>query len=106
LNIAELTAILKERNLSLANAESDLEKKHIFEQILRIIIKPKHQGDRTAFRNLSNWIQAKINDGTYQSRSIYKIVVDFALEASGPHSRNPAAVFMSILKKELNYLKG
>ena len=59
MNIAELTAILKERNLSLANAESDAEKKHIFEQILRIIIKPKSQGDRTAFRNLSSWIMTK-----------------------------------------------
>jgi len=59
LNIVQLTKILQERKLSLANATNDAEKKHIFEQILRIIIKPKSQGDRTAFRNLSSWIMTK-----------------------------------------------
>lgn len=37
--------------------------------------------------------------------SIFRRVIDFALEASGPESRNPAAVFITILKKELGYLK-
>jgi len=38
-----------------------------------------------------------------QPDSVFKILIDFALEASGPFSRVPAAVFMSILKKEFDY---
>ena len=106
MDISELTAILRTRKLSLSNAENQFEQNHIFGQILRIILKPKNQGDRTSFRNLVNWISSKIEAGTYNSHSIYNIVIDYALEASGPQSRNSAAVFMSILKKELNYLKG
>ena len=104
MNASELNAILKAKKISLHNAIDLYEKKHIFENILKIIIPPKGYGDCVAFRNVSTWLNSKCKDGTYNPDNIFKIVLDFALEASGPHSRNPAAVFMSILKKELNYL--
>jgi hypothetical protein len=40
----------------------------------------------------------------FDKDTIFRRVLDFALEASGPKSRSPAAVFMYILKKELGYL--
>jgi hypothetical protein len=35
----------------------------------------------------------------------YEQVLRYATEASGPDSRNPAAVFMKILKQELGYAR-
>lgn len=105
MDAAELNKILKAKNLSLYNAIDLFEKKHTFEKILKIILRPKSRSDSAAFRNLGNWLKEKCEDGSFNEGSIFKIVLDFALEASGPQSRNPAAVFMSILKKEIGYLK-
>ena len=37
----------------------------------------------------------------YSEREIFRIIVDYLLEASGPTCRNPMAVFMTIIKKEM-----
>lgn len=75
---------------------------HLLEKILKIILKPKTQSDRTAFRNVRDWYFRKCEGSGLEYES-FRCIVDFALEASGPESRKPAAVFMYILKKELNY---
>jgi len=101
----KLKKIMLDRGIDIVNAESIEQKSLAFERALRIIIQPKNVSDRTAFRNITQWITKKCQDGKFNENAIYRRVIDFAIEASGPNSRNPAAVFISILKKELGYLK-
>ncbi len=70
---------------------------------LYIIIPPNSVSDRTTIRNIVKYFSEKAKSKGQPPDSIFKMLIDFALEASGPHSRVPAAVFMSIIKKELNY---
>ncbi len=72
---------------------------------LFIIIPPKSISDRTTIRNVVKFYSEQAKSKGQQPDSVFKILVDFALEASGPFSRIPIAVFISILKKELGYLK-
>ena len=71
---------------------------------LYIIIPPKSISDRTTIRNIVKHYSEIAKSKGESTDSIFKILIDFALEASGPYSRVPAAVFVSILKKELGYL--
>ncbi|MHC5075978.1 MAG: hypothetical protein ACYTFM_06080 [Planctomycetota bacterium] len=74
-----------------------------YECLIKIIV-PKDQSDMTCFRNIGNWLAAEYAQGDF-SRDIFNIVLSFAREAAKPQCRNPAAVFVTILKKELGYLK-
>lgn len=84
--------------------EGDLEER-VFacREAVQICLSPVTVSDRTCLRRLGNWLLAKCSSGIHPPDEILARVIDFALEASGPDARNPAAVFMSILKKELNY---
>jgi hypothetical protein len=73
-----------------------------FRQTLVTIIPPKSQSDRTGFRNVAAWLARKVEAGVYNEH-IFARVLDYAAEASEPGVRNPAALFMSLLKKEMNY---
>ena len=73
-----------------------------FDMALRKVIVPKNQSDRTSFRNLSNWLVERCQAGIYDE-GIFRRVLGYAVEAAGPSSRNPAAVFTAILKQELKY---
>jgi len=99
----DLVKKMKEQGLDLHSAKTVEEKALVFERALKIAIKPRNQSDRTSFRNIANWLRDECKAGRLDTNSIYRRVLDFALEASGPGSKNPAAVFMSILKKELGY---
>ena len=70
---------------------------------LYIIIPPRSVSDRTTMRNVVKFFSETAKSQGQEPDSIFKILIDFALEASGPFSRVPAAVFMSIIKKELGY---
>lgn len=70
---------------------------------LYIIIPPKSVSDRTTMRNVVKFYSQAAKAQGQQPDSVFKILIDFALEASGPYSRVPAAVFISILKKEHGY---
>lgn len=74
----------------------------MFHEKLITIIPPRDQSDRTSFNRISNWLLRRIQDKVFQPEVLEK-VLRYAQEASGPDSRNPAAVFMSIMKKELGY---
>lgn len=100
-----LRSKMKKQGLDLNAAETIEEKALVFERALKIVIKPRNQSDRTCFRDLTSWLSAQCNSGQLDGDTVFRRVLDFALEASGPGSRNPAAVFMSILKKELGYKK-
>ena len=58
--------------------------------------------DRTCFRRIAAWLAAGVEDGRF-GQEIFTLVLTFAKEATQPGVRNPAAVFVSILKKELGY---
>ena len=75
-----------------------------FEKALKIVLPPRSQSDRTCFRNIAKWISKKYESGIfYNLDEIFSRIIDYALEATSPGAKNPPAVFMSILKKELNY---
>jgi uncharacterized protein YdaU (DUF1376 family) len=76
-----------------------------FNESLMQIIKPRNQSDRTSFRNIGNWLMVKIHAGVFNEQIILR-VLEYAAEAVKGRSRNPAAVFISILKKELGYKPG
>lgn len=75
-----------------------------FYQALIGIIHPRNQSDRTSFRNISDWAADKVKEGTHDE-DLFQQILAYASEAAQPTSRNPAAVFISILKKELGYKK-
>jgi uncharacterized protein YdaU (DUF1376 family) len=71
-----------------------------FNEALIGIIRPRNQSDRTCFRNITNWLRAGFAAGKFNEH-IFGRALDYAKEAS--LGRNPAAVFISLLKKELDY---
>jgi len=74
-----------------------------FNSALTNIIKPRSQSDRTCFHNITGWLMAGCATGQFNNE-IFGRVLDYAKEAGA--GRNPAAVFMALLKKELNYRPG
>jgi len=68
---------------------------------LKEIIRPASESDLTCFHRLSQWLVKEITFKRFNEH-IFGRVLDMARE-SATGSRNPAAVFMSRLKKELNY---
>ena len=102
----ELRRRMIERGLSVIGDElTSEEKKANMVKALFIILPPKSVSDRTTLRNIVNHYAAIAKSKGEQTDSIFKIIIDFALEASGPFSRVPMAVFVSILKKEFGYKK-
>ncbi|MHC4462081.1 MAG: hypothetical protein ACYS6W_11180 [Planctomycetota bacterium] len=100
----ELRKIMLSKNLSVVGKDiTSEEKRHNIIKTLHIIIPPRSPSDRVTFRNAVRYFyDAAISSGR-EPDDMFRILIDFAIEASGPRSRNPAAVFMSILKKEFNY---
>lgn len=70
---------------------------------VQICIPATTRSDRTCIANVADWLLRKCKSETFPPEEVLPRVIDFALEASTPEARNPAAVFMSILKKEFNY---
>ena len=107
MNEEKLRRVMIERNLAVIGTEITAgEKTSNMLKTLYIIIPPKNISDRTTLRNIVTFFSEAAKSKGEQPDSIFKILIDFALEASGPLSRVPAAVFMSIIKKELNYKPG
>ena len=70
---------------------------------VKCCIPPRSVSDRTCMQRLGRWLLGKCERDAEHTGDLLSRVIDGALEASSPGARNPAAVFMSILKKELNY---
>ncbi len=99
----ELAKIMRGKNLAVVGDIPDEEKCQNMIKALRIIIPPKSSSDRAVFRNVVRFFyDTSIRSGR-RPDEMFRILIDFALESSGPRSRNPAAVFMSILRKEYGY---
>jgi len=71
-----------------------------FHDALVQIIRPRNQSDRTCFRKVANWLTRGCATGRF-THHIFGRVLDLAEEAKT--GRNPAAVFMALIKKELEY---
>ena len=78
---------------------------YCFKQILR----PRDQSDRTCLQNIANWLAAQCRAGRFEEDVVFGRVLTWAQEVSmdkkAKQIRNPWAVLMSILKKELGYKK-
>jgi len=66
------------------------------------IIQPKNQSDRTGFTRVMLFLLDGVRTKKFPG-DIYEKVLMLAREAAGPKSRNPAAVFMQLMKQELGY---
>ena len=103
----ELRRIMKIRNLAVIWVDVSTEDKVAsMIKALYIVIPPKSVSDRTTIRNVVKFYSKLAESQGQPPDSIFKMLIDFALEASGPFSRIPAAVFMTIIKKELGYKPG
>ncbi len=80
-------------------ADGQIQSLH-FNGALCQIIRPRSQSDRTCFRNVTNWLTAGVAAGRF-TQEIFAQVLDYAKEAQ--KGRNPAAVFIALLQKELGY---
>lgn len=103
MNESTLKQRMRAEGMDLFGAETLGEKALIFGHALKMVIPPKDVSDRTTFRNITRWLTDQCRSGAFDEHIIFRLVLDFAIEASGPKSRNPAAVFITILKKELGY---
>ncbi len=85
---------------------SDFRNEHLllmaFNRELVHTIIPKDQSDRTTFRRLGVWAVGEYQQGRFTAETLNSILLS-AWEAAGPRSRNPAAVFLTILKNEMGY---
>jgi hypothetical protein len=100
----ELASRMRSAGFDLHTAKSVSERGLILEKALKWIIPPRNISDISCFRRVCGWLVIETTAGRFNEFEIFRRVIDFALEASMPPARKPAAVFMSILKKELNYV--
>ena len=71
-----------------------------FSEKLNALIRPRTQSDRTCFRKVANFFAGQIAAGKCGAE-IFTHALHLAEEAA--KGRNPAACFMALVKKELNY---
>ncbi|MCJ7778855.1 MAG: DUF1376 domain-containing protein [Sedimentisphaerales bacterium] len=64
------------------------------------ILKTRSKSDRSAIRNLSNWLSLQVLAKRFDD-GVFKRVVDIANESKS--GRNPLAIFFSRLDKEISY---
>ena len=102
MNEMELATEMRNNGLSILEGDLDARLGACTWAVKRCI-PPRGLSDRTCMSNLARWLGEHCEDAEHKADYLLRQVIDFAIEASGPESRNPAAVFMSILKRELNY---
>ncbi len=73
-----------------------------FYETLIGVLPARSVSDRTCFRRVAAWLADGIEAGRFDEE-IFRVVLTYAKEAAAANVRNPAAVFVSILKKELHY---
>ena len=91
-----------ERGLSVTAGTAAKRVAHLGETLEMIFGRGTH-ADKVTFRRLCAWLQAACDCGREVPEELLPRVIDFALEAQNPNSRNPRAVFITICKKELGW---
>lgn len=84
---------------------STSQKGRMLNRALRVLLPPKDISDGTCWKNITKWAVNAVNSDVIGEHELFSRILDYAIEATGPGVRNPAAVFMSIIKKELHYGK-
>ncbi len=69
------------------------------------VLPPKDCSDRTTFRKIAGWTYRKCKYEGHNEFELCARILDFARTSQEPPARNPRAVFVSLLKKELGYPK-
>ena len=106
MNELELSSKMRAAGLNLCKAEGAKAKEEVLLRAIGIVIAPRDISDRTCFKKICAWVTSGVEAGIFNEWEIYRRILGYALDATQPPARNPAAVFMSILKKELNYVPG
>ncbi len=73
-----------------------------FHETLLRTLPPRSASDRTCYRRITAWVIDQVEAGQ-RGDDIFAIVLSYATEAAAARARNPRAMFVSILKKELGY---
>ncbi len=73
-----------------------------FYETLIHTLPPRTVSDRTCFRRIAAWLADGVEQGRF-TEEVFAVALTYATEASLAEVRNPPAVFVSILKKELGY---
>ena len=98
-NTADLSACTSD-SLRTGLATGEQHKALYFNDALCRLIPPASRSDRTCFRNVTNWLAEGCVSGRFNAE-IFERVLDYARQAR--QGKKPAAVFMAILKEELEY---
>ena len=84
--------------------------KMAFQMEFRRILRPKDQSDRTTLAKITKWLGEQCKAGRFDEDIIFERVLEMAREmeagAKARTIRNPWAVFLSVVKKELGYVPG
>jgi hypothetical protein len=96
---------MRQHGLTLAAGDTK-EKEDSLLKALMIVLPPRDQSDRTCFRRICEWATSGVTAGVFDEWEIYRRILGYALDATQPKARNPRALFLSILKKEMKYKPG
>jgi len=91
-----------ERGLSVREGTNARRITHLGET-LKIIFGKGTYADKVTFRRFCAWLLDRCDAEAFEPDEVLPRIIDFALEAANPQSRNPRAVFISICKKELRW---
>ena len=96
----DLRRELRERGLDLRDESLDKALRAL-EFVLDNTLGFEKGADRLAKRRLVRWLRWSAVGQALRHREVIPIVAAFAFEAASPEAKNPHAVFLSLLKKEL-----
>jgi len=83
---------------------SDIRKLEALMFAVKTAIPPKSKSDNTGMARLAIWIYKSVKNNLIDPEVDFKRIIKLALDASGPYSKNPNAVFMGMLKTHFAYL--
>lgn len=93
---------LRQRNLSLYAVDFN-EALKALDFVLDRTVRPQRSADHLALRRIKQWIIDQCQNGSWEHDELFAVVADLAVEASGPAIKNPMAMLIHLLKKELDY---
>ncbi len=73
-----------------------------FQETLIELLPMRNGSDRTCFHRITQWLRQEVEAGRREPRVFQEVLV-WARECRTPGVRNPNALFLSLLKKELGY---
>jgi hypothetical protein len=90
-------------SLSLSTGPSPAQEALAFFETLLATLPARSLSDRTGFRRLAEWLAEGVRGGRF-TREVFPRVLLYARGIDGSAAKNPNAVFLSILRKEMGYV--